>query len=582
MHRLNPYEYNIFLNGAIFGTYAKKAYLFLLYLVALSKRYPLAKSVKMLDNIRYKIHRKFRQTCIERNVPMKRMEESIAQDSFAKEGNTPKNSSPINQLDPTTGLPEAFLRRMKQMLGEQFPAFLDNFSLGQRYHGLRVNPLKLSASDFSLRHGDLFHLTPVPWAPAGFYYEENDRPGKSVLHEAGLYYIQEPSAMSAAEAMDIREDEIGEGFKVLDLCAAPGGKTTQIAGKMGGKGLLVANEIIPSRAKILSQNIERLGIPNALVLNEAPARLAERYPCAFDRILVDAPCSGEGMYRKNDIAITQWSEENVAHCAQRQDEILDAAAKMLAPGGRLVYSTCTFAPAEDEGSVCRFLEAHPDFSLVDTGLSAYFSSGKADYVDAPVPGLEKTSRIWPHEVNGEGHFVAAFVKSQDSPDYSESFAGQPTGSQSALSKQQQEIFQGFCRETLSQKGNGILQEGVFVLFGDELYRLPAATLPVDRIKVVRSGIHVGSFRKNRFEPAHALALALPCLPGLSVEDFKAAAEISAEDAERYIRGETLCVSAPKGWMPVVLCEHGGRYPLGWGKSDGRMLKNHYPKGLRRM
>lgn len=502
---------------------------------------------------------------------MKRLEEDIV-----------KGGGSMNSLDPATGLPDAFLRRMERMLGEQFPAFLDSFSLGQRYYGLRVNPLKLSVSDFTARHGDLFHLTPVPWAPTGFYYEENDRPGKNVLHEAGLYYIQEPSAMSAAEALDIRADAIGENFKVLDLCAAPGGKTTQIAGKMGGKGLLVANEINSARAKILSQNIERLGFPNALVLNEPPARLAERFPCAFDRILVDAPCSGEGMYRKNDIAITEWSAENVAHCAKRQDEILQEAAKMLAPGGRLVYSTCTFAPAEDEGSVCRFLKAHPDFSLVDTGLSPYFSSGRADYADAPAPDLEKTSRVWPHEVRGEGHFIAAFVKSQDSPDYAESFAGQPTGSGAALNKQQQEIFLGFGRDTLSQKGNDALQKGVFLLFGDELYRLPPETLPIDRIKVTRAGIHVGSFRKNRFEPAHALALALPCLSGLSVEDFKVSANLSMEEAERYIRGETLNRTAPKGWALVTLVEHGGRYPLGWCKSDGKRLKNHYPKGLRRM
>ncbi len=488
----------------------------------------------------------------------------------------------IALLDSETGLPEAFLQRMEHMLGEQFPAFLQSFSLGERYYGLRVNPLRLSVSEFILRHGSLFHLTPVPWASTGFYYKEDDRPGKSVLHEAGLYYIQEPSAMSAAEALDIREEN-ADGIKVLDLCAAPGGKTTQIAEKMAGKGLLVANEIIPSRAKILSQNIERLGIPNALVLNETPARLAEQYPCTFDRILVDAPCSGEGMYRKNDVAVTEWSEENIIRCAGRQDEILDAAAKMLAPGGRLVYSTCTFAPAEDEGSVCRFLAAHPDFSLADTGLSAYFSAGNPAFVDAPVQGIEKTIRVWPHEVRGEGHFAAAFIKSPDAPGSSVSHAALPTGTRAVLNKQQQELFDAFCKETLSENGKKVLQQGCFTLFGDELYRLPAEMLPFDRLKVVRCGIHVGSFRKGRFEPAHALALALPCLMGLSADDFTVAAEISHGDAERYIRGETLPASGgKKGWMPVILCENGGCYPLGWCKSDGRTLKNHYPKGLRRV
>ena len=276
------------------------------------------------------------------------------------------------ELDTKTGLPIRFLQRMEQMLGEEYPRFIESFSLGTRYHGLRVNPLKVTPEEFLARHSEGLHLSPIPWAAAGFYYDESDRPGRSVLHEAGLYYIQEPSAMSAVEALDIHPDE---QLRVLDLCAAPGGKTTQIAGKMMGKGLLIANEIVPSRAKILSQNIERLGVPNALVLNETPARLAERYPCAFDRILVDAPCSGEGMYRKNEIAVTEWSEENVAHCAERQDEILTAAAEMLAPGGRLVYSTCTFAPVEDEGTIARFLAAHPEFSLADSGILHHFSPG---------------------------------------------------------------------------------------------------------------------------------------------------------------------------------------------------------------
>lgn len=492
-----------------------------------------------------------------------------------------QNTQAASLLDEQTGLPAAFLQRMEGMLGERYEDFLRSFSLGERYHGLRVNPLKLSAPDFLQRHGALFHLSPVPWAPTGFYYAEDDRPGKSVLHEAGLYYIQEPSAMSAAEALDIPED-LPDDFRVLDLCAAPGGKTTQIAGKMGGKGLLAANEIIPSRAAILSQNIERLGIPNALVLNETPARLAERYPCAFDRILVDAPCSGEGMYRKNDAAVTEWSEENVSRCAARQDEILNEAAKMLKPGGRLVYSTCTFAPAEDEGSACRFLAAHPEFSLADTGLSGYFAAGQARFAETPMPGLEKTVRVWPHEVHGEGHFVAAFVKSADAPDLSDSFPSPQPGSHAVLNKQQQALFDAFCKETLSPRGQAALETGTLALFGEELYRLPAVTLPYDRLKVVRSGMHLGSFRKNRFEPAHALALALPSLPGLSTEDFVSAAEISMEDAQRYIRGEALPQSAPKGWLPVMLIENGGRYPLGWCKSDGRMLKNHYPKGLRRL
>ena len=476
------------------------------------------------------------------------------------------------ELDTKTGLPIRFLQRMEQMLGEEYPRFIESFSLGTRYHGLRVNPLKVTPEEFLARHSEGLHLSPIPWAAAGFYYDESDRPGRSVLHEAGLYYIQEPSAMSAVEALDIHPDE---QLRVLDLCAAPGGKTTQIAGKMMGKGLLIANEIVPSRAKILSQNIERLGVPNALVLNETPARLAERYPCAFDRILVDAPCSGEGMYRKNEIAVTEWSEENVAHCAERLDEILTAAAEMLAPGGRLVYSTCTFAPVEDEGTIARFLAAHPEFSLADSGILHHFSPGRPEFIDDPVPGLEKTVRVWPHIVNGEGHFVAALVKSTDAPDISD-LDPVPTGSAAALTKPQQELFTAFCKEALTGAASDWLQSGSFLLFGEELYRLPAirGAQQLDRLKVVRSGIHLGSFRKNRFEPAHALALAIPA------EYFVSPVAVTLPEAESYIRGNTIPAAAPKGWRAVVI-EDGGRYPIGWGKSDGRQIKNHYPKGLRR-
>ena len=298
------------------------------------------------------------------------------------------------ELDQKTGFPIAFLERMQAMLREDYPAFLAHFALGTRYHGLRVNPLKLSPSEFLSRHRSLFSdqsLAPVPWTPEGFYYDEQDRPGKSPLHEAGIYYIQEPSAMSAAQAVTLPDKAHP---LVLDLCAAPGGKSTQLAGKMMGEGLLVANEIVSSRAKILSQNIERLGISNALVLNETPDRLAERFPDTFDCILVDAPCSGEGMYRKNDIALTEWSSGNVKMCAERQARILDAAAQMLAPGGRLVYSTCTFAPDEDEAAICRFITAHPEFRLVDTGLEDYFTAGNPRFLPdevKAVPGLEKNN-----------------------------------------------------------------------------------------------------------------------------------------------------------------------------------------------
>ena len=247
----------------------------------------------------------------------------------------------------------------------------------------------------------------MPWEPMGHYYDPTARPGLHPYHEAGVYYLQEASAMSAVALLDPREGE-----RVCDLCAAPGGKTTQIAGKMAGKGLLLCNEINPKRARILSQNIERMGVTNALVTNEHPENLAKRMPGFFDRVLIDAPCSGEGMFRKEEAAVTDWSEETVEMCARRQREILRSGAKLLRSGGRLVYSTCTFAPAENEETVAAFLEEHPDFAL--------------EQVEAPwfTPAGGGMFRLWPHKLLGEGHFVAVLRKSGEEEPWGEVCPGE--------------------------------------------------------------------------------------------------------------------------------------------------------------
>ena len=475
------------------------------------------------------------------------------------------------------GLPEAFLTRMEQMLGEEYPDFLSHFSLGERHYGLRANSLKIGPADFAAALGERFHLSPIPWCGAGFTYDPETRPGRSVFHEAGLYYIQEPSAMSAAEALLIPE---GTGFRVLDLCAAPGGKSTQLAAKMAGRGLLVSNEIVPGRAKILSQNLERMGAANAVVLNESPERLAAFFPGSFDRVLVDAPCSGEGMYRKNEIALTEWSEANVRRCAARQDGILDCAAHLLAPGGEMVYSTCTFSPDEDEDCIRRFLIRHPDFTLLEAPIRPFFSPGRPDFTEDPEEadkmGIEKAVRVWPHRVNGEGHFIARLQKSPAAPDLSPVFPALEMGSGAALPDGQAALFAAFCREALTPEAEGWLEAGAFTLFGDTLYRTPLNALPTGKLKVERAGLMVGSFKKNRFEPAHALALALPA------GGFRQIAALPEEEAARYLRGEALpAEEGEKGWMPAAV-ELGGRlYPLGWCKSDGRSRKNHYPKGLRK-
>ena len=284
-------------------------------------------------------------------------------DKFSIECN--KNKTGDNML------PKEFQNRMKQMLGEEYEAFLEGYDK-PRFHALRRNPLKIEKEDFLKKIP--YYLKPVPWTEHGYYYENEDQPGKHPFHEAGIYYIQEPSAMSVVEYLEVKPGE-----QVLDLCAAPGGKTTQIAGFMNGQGLLVCNEIHPQRAKILSENIERLGVKNALVMNETPQRLSAVFPRFFDKILVDAPCSGEGMFRKNEEALLEWSPKNVQMCADRQDEILEEVAKMLRPGGRICYSTCTFAPAENEDCMARFLQKHPEFHLVDVEKKGNMSSGNPEY-----------------------------------------------------------------------------------------------------------------------------------------------------------------------------------------------------------
>ncbi|MDE6673233.1 MAG: RsmB/NOP family class I SAM-dependent RNA methyltransferase, partial [Acetatifactor sp.] len=339
-------------------------------------------------------------------------------------------------------LPEAFLKRMQFQLGTEYTDFVESLE-GERHRALRVNPLKSGGSPSETRERFLslspWQLEPVPWEEDGFYYvlagygrhpgqgEKADYaqegPGRHPYHEAGVYYIQEPSAMAPVTFLDVNPGE-----RVLDLCAAPGGKSTQLAGRMQGKGLLVSNEIHPQRARILSENVERLGIRNCLVLNESPERLAEVFPDYFDRILVDAPCSGEGMFRKNENAGEEWSPENVEQCAARQDGILDCAVAMLRPGGRLVYSTCTFAPREDEGSVRRLLGRHPEMEILDPALCLTrsgraeadcmaeqdcldawgFAPGRPDWIDEEekfqTPDIGKTIRLWPHKLRGEGHY----------------------------------------------------------------------------------------------------------------------------------------------------------------------------------
>ena len=428
-------------------------------------------------------------------------------------------------------LPEAFLLRMKAQLGDEFEDFLKSLER-PRAVALRFNPLKGERPVLP------FTREPVPWEPEGFYYDPDSRPGLHVYHEAGVYYLQEASAMAPVALLDPQPGEA-----VCDLCAAPGGKTTQIAGRMQGQGFLLCNEINPKRAKILSRNIERMAVSNALVTNEHPANLAKRFANLFDRVLVDAPCSGEGMFRKEEAAVTDWSQETVEMCAHRQGEILHSAAQLVRPGGRLVYSTCTFAPEEDELAVAAFLEAHPEFT--------------PEAVETPwfVPGENGSHRMWPHKLLGEGHFAAVLKKAGGGE------SGCPIPDGEKLPKE----WSAFARELEIR-----LPEGKAVAFGQSLFWAPAGMPDIHRLKVLRPGLELGTVKKDRFEPAHALALWLD-----SCKTTQSYAPDSGE-MKAYLHGDVV-PSCEKGWCLVKA----GAYSIGWGKGDGRVLKNHYPKGLRR-
>lgn len=444
-------------------------------------------------------------------------------------------------------LPQQFLDRMKKMLGEEYPNFLAAYDK-PRHCSLRVNLQKGTIEN--LKGKTSFLTKKVPWTDNGYYYKEEDRPGRHPFHEAGAYYIQEASAMAPAVYLNAQPGE-----RILDLCAAPGGKSTQIAEAMKGEGLLISNEINPARAKILSENIERMGIRNALVVSHEPAYLAWRFPEFFDRILVDAPCSGEGMFRKSEEAVNEWSPENVEMCAERQADILKSAAIMLRPGGRMVYSTCTFSPEEDEGMISRFLEKHPEFEIEEVKRFKGMSQGIAP--------LEKAIRLWPHKIEGEGHFLACLKKEGQEQKQADLFYEEEKGISLKECKDWSAFKEQYIKTDL---------EGVYFKFGDQLYLLPAGTPSLKGLKVLRPGLHLGTFKKNRFEPAHALALTLK--PWEAASSFA----LSINKAEDYIVGNTFPAEGEKGWYLITT----QGYSLGWGKLAGNTMKNHYPKGLRKV
>ena len=428
-------------------------------------------------------------------------------------------------------LPEKFLQRIELQLGSEFPAFLASLER-PRAVALRFNPLKGEMPALP------FVGAQVPWEEQGYYYDPEARPGLHPYHEAGVYYLQEASAMSAVALL---QPQPGEW--VCDLCAAPGGKTTQIAGRMQGEGFLLCNEIHPKRAKILSRNIERMGVANSLVTNESPERLAEKFAGLFDRVLVDAPCSGEGMFRKEEAAVTDWSQQIVEMCARRQREILQSGAALVKPGGRLVYSTCTFAPEENEQTIQAFLREHPEFT--PEAVSAPW------FTQVSVGAF----RLWPHKLLGEGHFVAVLRKNDGAQGQAATVAGEK------LPKEWME----FAKEM-----EIVLPAGKALRFGQSLYWAPEEMPDIRGIKVLRPGLELGEVKKDRFEPAHALALWLKTAHRTENLPW------NSDKMQAYLRGEVI-ESQSRGWTLVQV----DGFSIGWGKGDGKVLKNHYPKGLRR-
>ncbi|CBK74313.1 tRNA and rRNA cytosine-C5-methylases [Butyrivibrio fibrisolvens 16/4] len=435
----------------------------------------------------------------------------------------------------TSFLPIDFINRMEQDLGPDFHAFLRSYE-ENKISALRFNPIK--ADDKAVDKMASVLTGKVDWSKNGYYYDEESRPGLHPYHAAGVYYIQDASAQLPVEML-----APVPGDYCLDLCAAPGGKSTQIAGYLKGEGILVSNEPIKNRAKILSENVERLGIKNCIVTSEYPDKLSEVFTEYFDRIMVDAPCSGEGMFRKNHDACTEWSLESVEMCAARQAEILDRAYEMLIPGGRMCYSTCTFAKLEDEEVVASFISRHPDMSLIEE------------------------RRLWPHEVKGEGHYAALLEKADSDGRAEECRACRHTYETKKISDKLLNDYLIFAKDTLVESLRDRL-----LLLGDLLYRLPEGCPDFNGLHVLRGGLFLGTLKKNRFEPSHALALAL------TKEDVKNSFNLSSDsqDIQNYLRGQSIMADVQDGWTLITV----DGYSVGWGKAVKGQIKNHYPKGLR--
>ena len=467
-------------------------------------------------------------------------------------------------------LPKLFEDRMRTLLGEEYEAYLQCYHK-PHFGGLRVNTLKSTPEEFEKICP--FSIKRIPWVWNGYYYDTEEQPSKHPYYYAGLYYIQEPSAMTPASLLPIEK-----GDKVLDICAAPGGKSTELGAKLGGEGLLVSNDISNSRAKALLKNVELFGIRNALVTSEAPNKLVEYFPEYFDKILIDAPCSGEGMFRKSPAIMKNWEQYGVDYYNKLQKEIILFAARMLKPGGYMLYSTCTFSPEENEGTITYLLDEYPEFEVVNAipneevqkelGISYEgFDFGKPEWANGKEE-LKHCIRLWPHKINGEGHFVTLLHKRDEKGvTYTPNYPNNPAKTKNLLSEEALDFFQ-LLKFPIKQEQ--------LVVHEDRVYLLPEGLPNLKGLRILRQGLLLGEMKKQRFEPSQALASAL------TIADYDKVIQLSVDDPNviRYLKCEAIELEGDykDGWYLVCVEKH----PLGWIKVAKNNFKNKYLPGWRWM
>lgn len=439
-------------------------------------------------------------------------------------------------------LSEKYLNKMKELLGDEYDDYLNSFN-EKRIHSLRVNNAKISNEEFERICP--FKIKRIPWIENGYYFDENDRPSKHPYYYAGLYYLQEPSAMTPANVLPIEKGDI-----VLDACAAPGGKSLELASKLGNSGLLVSNDISVSRAYSLLKNLELGGHKNIYVMAEDISKLSKKFVKSFDKILIDAPCSGEGMLRKDPSIIKEWEDKGNEYYANLQKDIVKSAVSMLKDGGMMVYSTCTFDKSEDEDIVSYILSLDDDLKLERINEYEGFTRG----ID-----MDEAIRLYPHKLQGEGHFVALVKK--DTP---KTVTVKKKHVSKIDSKEAEEFIKLIKRD---------FDDGYFEIINNNLYFIPEYDFEKKGLRILRSGLLMGEIKKHSFEPSMALAL------NLKMDEFKNVINLSVDDKRviSYLKGETISVPEAKdGW--VLVCVNG--YSLGFGKMQSGIMKNKYAKEWR--